>query len=66
MFLKKASFVTKSFVPYRCFKPNFGKSPEFDDSYMVRQLRYTGVLQIVQARQEGFSYRIAFAEFLRR
>ena len=33
---------------------------------MLKQLRYTGVLQVVAARQEGFSYRMTFAEFLRR
>ena len=50
----------------RCFKPNRGTTSEFDESYMSQQLKYTGILQIVNARQEGFSYRLTFAEFLRR
>lgn len=50
----------------RCFKPNKGTTSLFDEDYIGQQLRYTGILQIVAARQEGFSYRLTFAEFLRR
>ena len=50
----------------RCFKPNQTMSPVFDKDYIAKQLRYTGILQIVNARQTGFSYQLTFAEFLRR
>ena len=43
----------------RCFKPNRASKPVFDDEYMLAQLRYTGVLNIVTARQEGYTYRYA-------
>ena len=38
----------------------------FDDQFMVQQMRYTGILQIIAARQDGYTYRLSFAEFLRR
>lgn len=50
----------------RCFKPSRNKESSFDDEYMLNQLRYTGVLSIVSARQEGFTHRLPFPEFLRR
>ncbi|XP_046661581.1 myosin-IIIb-like isoform X2 [Homalodisca vitripennis] len=51
----------------RCIKPNDQKSPRmFDPAKVVRQLRYTGVLETIRIRQHGFSHRIPFAEFLKR
>ncbi|XP_054277512.1 myosin-IIIb-like isoform X2 [Macrosteles quadrilineatus] len=51
----------------RCIKPNDSKSPRmFDPTKVVRQLRYTGVLETIRIRQHGFSHRIPFAEFLKR
>ncbi|XP_067212786.1 myosin-IIIb-like isoform X3 [Linepithema humile] len=51
----------------RCIKPNDSKSPRFfDKDKVVKQLRYTGVLETIRIRQNGFSHRIPFNEFLKR
>nr|XP_012145788.1 PREDICTED: myosin-IIIb isoform X2 [Megachile rotundata] len=51
----------------RCIKPNDSKSPQFfDKEKVVKQLRYTGVLETIRIRQNGFSHRIPFNEFLKR
>ncbi|XP_068982765.1 myosin-IIIb-like isoform X2 [Bombus flavifrons] len=51
----------------RCIKPNDSKSPRFfDKEKVVKQLRYTGVLETIRIRQNGFSHRISFNEFLKR
>lgn len=51
----------------RCIKPNDSKSPHFfDKDKVVKQLRYTGVLETIRIRQNGFSHRIPFNEFLKR
>ncbi|XP_075216273.1 myosin-IIIb-like isoform X1 [Lycorma delicatula] len=51
----------------RCVKPNDSRMPRlFDPAKVVRQLRYTGVLETIRIRQHGFSHRIPFAEFLKR
>ena len=51
----------------RCIKPNDSKSPRFfDKEKVVKQLRYTGVLETIRIRQNGFSHRIPFNEFLKR
>ncbi|XP_067001655.2 myosin-IIIb isoform X2 [Anabrus simplex] len=51
----------------RCIKPNDSRVPRlFDASKVVKQLRYTGVLETIRIRQNGFSHRIPFAEFLKR
>lgn len=51
----------------RCIKPNDTRSPRlFDPIKVIRQLRYTGVLETIRIRQHGFSHRIPFAEFLKR
>ncbi|KAJ1530956.1 hypothetical protein ONE63_005792 [Megalurothrips usitatus] len=38
----------------------------FDAEKVLRQLRYTGVLETIRIRQHGFSHRLSFAEFLKR
>ncbi|KAE8752070.1 hypothetical protein FOCC_FOCC001232, partial [Frankliniella occidentalis] len=38
----------------------------FDADKVLRQLRYTGVLETIRIRQHGFSHRLPFAEFLKR
>ena len=43
----------------RCIKSNTDKRPlKFDDSIVLRQLRYTGMLATVRIRQSGYSYRV--------
>ncbi|XP_015113330.1 myosin-IIIb [Diachasma alloeum] len=51
----------------RCIKPNETTSPRyFDKEKVVKQLRYTGVLETIRIRQNGFSHRIPFNDFLKR
>ncbi|XP_058463872.1 myosin-IIIb-like isoform X1 [Malaya genurostris] len=51
----------------RCIKPNDVKAAKnFEPSKVLKQLRYTGVLETIRIRQHGFSHRLAFAEFLKR
>ncbi|KAG7210389.1 hypothetical protein KM043_011922 [Ampulex compressa] len=51
----------------RCIKPNDSRSPRFfDKDKVVKQLRYTGVLETIRIRQNGFSHRIPFSDFLKR
>lgn len=48
----------------RCIKPNPQKKPLlWDTALVMRQLTYTGMLQTVQMRREGYPFRIAFDEF---
>ncbi|XP_077302736.1 myosin-IIIa-like isoform X2 [Arctopsyche grandis] len=63
--LQKMVSGTPQFV--RCLKPNESRSPKlFDNSKILKQLRYTGVLETIRIRQNGFSHRLPFAEFLKR
>ncbi|GAB0099464.1 Neither inactivation nor afterpotential protein C [Sergentomyia squamirostris] len=51
----------------RCIKPNDVKeSKRFEAPKVLKQLRYTGVLETIRIRQHGFSHRFPFAEFLKR
>lgn len=51
----------------RCLKPNDSRSPKhFDSTKVLKQLRYTGVLETIRIRQNGFSHRLPFDEFLKR
>ena len=51
----------------RCIKPNdLKKAGQIDRTKMAQQLRYTGVLETVRIRKQGFSHRLTFADFLRR
>lgn len=51
----------------RCIKPNLLHSPEtFDKDIVSQQLRYTGVLETVRIRRDGYPVRLEFAEFCRR
>lgn len=48
----------------RCIKPNKEKKPSLcDDAFMLKQLRYTGMLEAVRVRREGFAYRPYFSDF---
>lgn len=51
----------------RCIKPNAQNRPKEFTSVMVHeQLRYSGVLEAVRIRKQGFSCRMLFEEFLLR
>ncbi len=51
----------------RCIQPTPKQRPDFfDDDHVERQLRYTGVLQTVQIRRQGYATRLTFKEFLER
>nr|CAD7429069.1 unnamed protein product [Timema monikensis] len=63
--LQKMVSGTPQFV--RCLKPNDTREPRlFDSGKVVKQLRYTGVLETIRIRQNGFSHRLPFADFLKR
>ena len=48
----------------RCIKPNQGKSAfEFNPHLVNEQLKYSGVMEVVRIRREGFPQRFFFEEF---
>eukprot|EP00038_Savillea_parva_P002259 m.112345 g.112345 ORF g.112345 m.112345 type:complete len:1310 (-) comp10779_c2_seq1:47-3976(-) len=48
----------------RCIKPNQNKTPkQWEPKMVLRQLTYTGMLQTVKMRREGYPFRIPFGEF---
>lgn len=51
----------------RCLKPNHLKKPDhFDDTYILDQLLYTGMLETTKIRREGFAVRPTFDDFVNR
>ena len=45
----------------RCIKSNADKAPcQFDNTIVLQQLRYTGMLATVKIRQSGYNYRLTF------
>jgi myosin-3 len=63
--LQKMVNGTPQFV--RCIKPNECKKPNnFDEKKVLKQLRYAGIFETVRIRQNGFSHRILFADFLKK
>lgn len=51
----------------RCIKPNEIKASKcFEGPKVIQQLRYTGVLETIRIRQQGFSHRLTFSDFLKR
>ncbi|KAM9305036.1 LOW QUALITY PROTEIN: myosin-IIIb-like [Gastrophryne carolinensis] len=51
----------------RCIKPNDNREPmTFSHDRILMQLRYTGILETVNIRRQGYSHRILFEEFLKR
>ena len=51
----------------RCIKPNRQSVPcVWDGRYVTAQLKYTGVLETIRIRREGFAVRLTFGDFLRR
>ena len=50
----------------RCIKPNLlKKSERFDSRLVLTQMSYAGLFEAIKVRKSGFSYRKAYAEFLR-
>ncbi|XP_055984772.1 unconventional myosin-IXa isoform X2 [Sorex fumeus] len=53
--------------PYfvKCIRSNAEKLPlRFNDTLVLRQLRYTGMLEIVRIRQSGYSCKYSFQDFV--
>ncbi|XP_051871794.1 unconventional myosin-X [Pristis pectinata] len=51
----------------RCIKPNVQKMPDqFDQTVVLNQLRYSGMLETVKIRQAGFPVRRHFQDFYKR
>ncbi|XP_069722667.1 unconventional myosin-IXa isoform X3 [Phaenicophaeus curvirostris] len=53
--------------PYfvKCIRSNAEKLPlRFNDSLVLRQLRYTGMLETVRIRQSGYSCKYSFQDFI--
>jgi len=49
----------------RCIRPNSKNVPDlFDQTKVMTQLRYTGVLETSKIRRQGYSERIQFSEFV--
>uniref|UniRef100_A0A4W3IDA8 Myosin X n=1 Tax=Callorhinchus milii TaxID=7868 RepID=A0A4W3IDA8_CALMI len=47
----------------RCIKPNMQKVNQFDQTVVLNQLRYSGMLETVKIRQAGFPVRRPFQDF---
>ncbi|CAN7994050.1 unnamed protein product, partial [Ixodes hexagonus] len=63
--LQKMSAGLPHFV--RCLKPNDHRAAAgFSREKVLTQLRYTGVLETIYIRQQGFSHRYSFVELLKR
>eukprot|EP00040_Diaphanoeca_grandis_P033578 m.205984 g.205984 ORF g.205984 m.205984 type:complete len:1169 (-) comp32932_c0_seq1:290-3796(-) len=51
----------------RCIKPNTNQQKEtFIADFVTKQMGYTGVLEATRIRQEGYSWRPTFEEFVQR
>lgn len=63
--MSKMSTATPHFI--RCLKPNQDKAAnKFMGEYVRSQLSYTGILQTVEIRKQGYPLRLTFVEFLTR
>ncbi|GMH87102.1 hypothetical protein TL16_g10751 [Triparma laevis f. inornata] len=64
--LEKLTEALRATTPHyiKCIKPNSVKAPGgFSNQLVIDQLRYSGVLEVVRIRREGFPTRMAYAEF---
>nr|XP_056717041.1 myosin-IIIb [Euleptes europaea] len=51
----------------RCIKPNDDREAlKFSKARVLVQLRYTGILETINIRRQGYSHRILFEEFVKR
>lgn len=51
----------------RCIKPNLGKAPNtFDSGEVLRQLRYSGMMEAIRIRREGYALREDHESFFNR
>lgn len=51
----------------RCIQPNKRREPDnFDQAVVLTQLRYTGVLETIRIRRDGYSSRLPFNVFIER
>lgn len=63
--LSKMVVGTPHFV--RCIKPNDDRQAlRFSKERVMVQLRYTGILETVNIRRQGYSHRIPIQEFVNR
>lgn len=50
----------------KCIKPNINKSSMvFEDSVVMHQLLYSGLLEVVRVRKSGFSVRLDYDTFVK-
>ena len=70
VFVASLDLLMKKMMPcephfVRCIKPNKENAPKlWEDTYVAEQLKYTGMLETIRIRREGFAVRLPFAEFL--
>jgi len=49
----------------RCLKPNFTKTPNnYDSEYILEQLNYLGIVDLVKIKQSGYPVNYNFQEFV--
>ena len=51
----------------RCLKPNHERvSNQFDEELISEQLKYNGILDIAQIRNQGWPFRMSFEDFIQK
>jgi len=64
--LEKLAEALRATTPHyiKCIKPNSVKAPGgFSNQLVIDQLRYSGVLEVVRIRREGFPTRVSYPDF---